>query len=108
MKKRLLKLCGYGEDAKSLELVERISKNYSHFDEVVTALTKLESFLKHSGYYLSLISERDMIQIKTDEIVDEEEDFFTVDSEIIVWANENAIDIEENERGVCILGLKQD
>ena len=106
MKKRLLELCGYGEDAKSLELVERVSRNYSHFDEVVGALEKLEPFLKHSPYYLSLLSERDMIQIKSDEIIDEDE-FFTIDSEIIVWANENGVDIEENERGVCILGMKR-
>lgn len=106
MKEKLLRLCGYGNDAKSMELVDRISNNYTYFDEVVRALEKLEPFLKHSEYYLSLMSERDMIQIKTDAILDED-DFFTVDSEIVVWANENGVDIEEHERGVCILGMKQ-
>ncbi len=107
MQETLLDLCGYGHDKKSLETVDRVSKNYSEFDELVKALTKLEFFLKHSNYYLSLMSERDMIQIKTD-IRDEDEEFFTIDSEISVWANENKVEIEEGFNAVCIIGFKQD
>lgn len=106
MKDKLLELCGYSNDAKSIELVERISKNYSHFDEVVQALTKLQPFLAHSDYYLSLMSDRDMIKIKKDSFSDDEESFDMIDSEIIVWANQNAIELEEGLDEVCILGLK--
>ena len=106
MQDALLQLCGYSHDEKSRVMVDRISKNYSHFDEVVVEIKKLEGFLNHSDYYLSLTSDRDMIQIKTD--IKDDEDFFTLDSEIIVWANENKIDIEEGVDSACILGFKQD
>jgi len=106
MQDTLLKLCGYSHDEKSRLMVDRVSKNYSHFDEVVKALKKLEGFLNHSEYYLSLMSERDMIQIKTD--MSDEDDFFSIDSEIVVWANENKIEIEEGLDAACILGFKQD
>ena len=106
MQEKLLQLCGYSHNEQSQIMVDRISKNYSNFNKIVIALEKLENFFKHSNYYISLMSERDMIQIKTD--ISDEEEFFTIDSEVVVWANENKIEIEEGYDSVCILGFKQD
>ena len=106
MEKELLRLCGYGENADSLALVARVKKNYSKFDEIVKALLDLEPFLQHSDFYLSLLSSRDMIKIKNDML--EDEDFMMLDSDIIVWANQHGIELEEGLDQICILGFKQE
>lgn len=106
MEKKLLELCGYGYDEAALELVERIKMNYSQFEEVVMALLDLESFLEHSDYYLSLNSEWDMIKIKNDLLVGE--DFVTMDSDIVVWANHHNIELEERPEHISILGFVQE
>ena len=106
MEKELLRLCGYGEDAASLALVARVKKNYSKFDEMVEALLDLEFFLQHSDYYLSLLSSRDMIKFKNDML--EDEDFVMMDSDIIVWANQHNIELEEGLEQIYILGFKQE
>ena len=46
MQEELLRLCGYGKNAQALQRVEQIRKNYSHFDEIVTALKDLEPLLQ--------------------------------------------------------------
>lgn len=106
MEEKLLRLCGYGNAAASLALVGRIKKNYSRFDDIVKALLELEPFLLHSDYYLSLNSERDMIKIKNDIL--EEDDFVMMDSDIVVWANEHNIELEEGLDQIYILGFKHD
>ncbi len=103
---RLLKLCGYGASTQSLELEERIRKNYSQFETLLDALEDLQPILKHSDFYLSLLSQRDMIKIKND-MVDPEE-FMIVDTDIIVWANEHNIELEEGIDEINILGFKKD
>lgn len=105
MEKKLLQLCTYSEDAKSLDLVRRVKKNYSDFDGVVKALEDLKPILAHSSFYLSLLSERDMIKIKSDAFTDDD-DMMMLDSEIIVWANEHNIELEEGFDKICILGFK--
>ena len=106
MEEKLLRLCGYGHDAASLAMAGRIKKNYSQFDDIVKALLDLEPFLLHSDYYLSLNSERDMIKIKNDVL--EEEDFVTMDSDVVVWANEHNIELEEGFDQIYILGFKHE
>ncbi len=103
---KLLNICGYVINRESIELEERIKKNYSQYDELLKALEKLVKILDHSDFYLSLQSERDMIKIKNDMIDDEE--YMVVDADIIVWANENNIEIQEALEEICILGFKKD
>lgn len=105
MEKELLHLCGYGEDERSMAMVRGVKKNYSDFDGIVKALLKLRSFLEHSDYYLSLKSDRDMIKFKNDLL--QEDDFMMMDSDILVWANQNMIELEEGLEQICILGFKQ-
>ncbi|MEA1918334.1 MAG: hypothetical protein U9N52_00730 [Campylobacterota bacterium] len=103
---KLLNLCGYGISPESLELESRIMKNYSQYSELLLALEDLVDILQRSDFYLSLRSDRDMIKIKND-MVDVEE-FMVVDTDIIVWANEHKIDIEEGLDEICILGFKKE
>ncbi len=105
MEKELLRLCGYGEDERSMGLVRGVKKNYSDFEGIVKALVKLRPFLDHSDYYLTLKSDRDMIKIKNDLL--QEDDFMMMDSDILVWANQNKIELEEGLDQICILGFKQ-
>lgn len=105
MERKLLQICGYGEDVKALELASRIKNNYSDFEGIVNALVDLKPILDHSDFYLSLLSERDMIKIKNDMV--DEEGFMMVDSEIIVWANEHNIELEEGLNQICLLGFKR-
>ncbi len=103
---KLLNLCDYRINKDSIELEERIKKNYSRYDDLLVALQELQNILLHSDFYLSLQSERDMIKIKNDMIDDEE--YMVVDTDIIVWANEYKIEIEENLEDICILGFKKE
>jgi hypothetical protein len=100
---KLLNLCGYGINEESIELESRIKKNYSQYDKLLEALEDLQEILIRSDFYLSLRSDRDMIKIKNDMIDDEE--YMVVDADIIVWANEHNIELEENLEEVCILGF---
>lgn len=106
MEEELLHLCGYSDDERSLLLVRNVKKNYSDFYGIVKALMELGPFFEHSDYYLSLKSDRDMIKIKNDML--NEEEFMMMDSDILVWANQNNIDLEEGIDQICILGFKQD
>ena len=106
MEKELLRMCGYKEDAESLALVRDIKGNYLCFDEVVVALRDLQPFLQHSDYYLSLRSGHHMIKIKND-ILDQDE-FLTLDAEIVVWANEHNIELEEEPGQISILGRRSE
>jgi hypothetical protein len=106
MQNELLRLCGYGQNAQSLRRVEQIRKNYSHFDEIVRALLDLEPFLRRSGFYLSLQNDFDLIQIRNDLL--EEDDFIMLDSDIIVWANEHNVELQEDLDRISILGFKGD
>jgi hypothetical protein len=106
MEEELLHLCGYSDDERSMSLVRSVKKNYSDFDGIVKALKELEPFLEHSDYYLSLKSDRDMIKIKNDML--DEDEFMMMDSDILVWANQHNIDLEEGIQQICILGFKQD
>lgn len=103
---KLLNICGYGINPESLELESRIIKNYSQYDELLSALEDLQAILQHSDFYLSLRSDRDMIKIKND-MVDTEE-FMVVDTDIIVWANEHNIEYEEGLDEICILGFRKE
>jgi len=105
MKSKLIKLCGYSDDAASMQRAKCIEKSYSDFEGIVQALLHLDHFLIHSDYYLSLASERNMIKIKNDLL--EGDAFKTMDSDIIVWSNEQNIDLEEGWNEICILGFKQ-
>jgi len=102
---KLLDICDYGSSAQSQALAARIHKNYSQFDELVAALEDLKPILKHSNFYLSLRSNRDMIKIKND-MVDPEE-FMVLDTDIIVWANEHNIELEEGLDEISIIGFKK-
>ena len=106
MENELLRLCHYSPNPQSLERVERIKKNYSRFDEIVAALLKLEPFLNHSDFYLSLQGECDMIEIRNSMIDDEE--FMMMDSDIIVWANQHNIELQEEPDRISILGFKRE
>jgi len=105
MEEELLGLCGYRVDERALEMVRNVKKNYSDFEGIVKALITLRPFLEHSDYYLSLKSDRDMIKIKNDLL--DEEDFVMLDSDIVVWANQHEIELEEGLDQICILGFKQ-
>jgi len=104
MEEELLQMCGYKKDAKSLALVNEIKGNYLCFDEIVVALRDLQPFLKHSDYYLSLRSGHHMIKIKND-ILDQD-DFLSLDAEIVVWANQHNIELEEEPGQISILGRR--
>lgn len=106
MEKELLKMCGYKEDERSLALVQEVKSNYLCFDEVVLALKDLQPFLDHSDYYLSLLSGHHMIKIKNDLLNDEE--FIDLDTEIVVWANEHNIELQEELGQISILGRRSD
>ncbi|MEA3522759.1 MAG: hypothetical protein U9R50_07270 [Campylobacterota bacterium] len=103
---KLLKLCGYGFNAESLEHELRISQNYSQYNELLLALENLQTILAHSDFYLSLLSDRDMIKIKNDMLGEDE--FLMLDAEIIVWANEHNIELEEGLDEICIIGFKKE
>jgi len=104
MEKELLQMCGYKEDEQSLALVNEIKGNYMCFNEVVGALRDLQPFLTHSDYYLSLRSGHHMIKIKNDLL--NEEDFLSLDAEIVVWANEHNIELQEEPGQISILGRR--
>jgi len=104
--KELLQMCGYKEDGKSLDLVTEIQGNYLCFNEVVDALKDLAPFLKHSDYYLSLRSGHHMIKIKNDLL--DQDDFLALDTEIIVWANEHNIELQEEPGQISILGRRSE
>jgi len=106
MEEELLRLCGYGDDERSISRVRNVKKNYSDFDGIVKALMELRPFFEHSDFYLSLKSDRDMIKIKNDML--NEKEFEMMDSDILVWANQHNIDLEEGIDQICILGFKQD
>lgn len=104
MENELLRLCGYSPNAQSRQRVEQIRKNYSSFDDVVKALLDLEPFLRRSGFFLSLQNDFDLIQIRNDLL--EEDDFIMLDSDIIVWANEHNIELQEDMDRISILGFR--
>lgn len=106
MQDELLRLCGYPQNAKSLERVEQIRNNYSRFDEVVKALLDLEPFLKRSDYYLSLEGDCDMIEIRSTML--DEDEFTMMDSDIIVWANQHGVELQEEFDRISILGFRGD
>jgi len=106
MRHELLRLCGYNRDEEALDRVVCIEKNYSEFDGIVKAILKLEDFLAHSDYYLSLTSDRNMIKIKNDQHA--RDTFMKMDADIVVWSNEHHIELEEGIEEICILGFKQD
>jgi len=102
--KELLRLCGYKQNTSSLYRVEQIKKNYSEFNEIVVALQDLESYLKHSDFYISLKDDFDLIEIRND-LCDEDE-LLMLDGDIVVWANEHKIEFLENTDNVAVLGFK--
>ena len=104
MEKELLQMCGYKQDEQSLALVNEIKGNYLCFNEVVDALKDLQPFLQHSDFYLSLRSGHHMIKIKND-LLDQDE-FLNLDTEIVVWANEHNIELEEEPGQISILGRR--
>lgn len=103
MENELLRLCGYAQNAQSLRRIEQVRKNYSRFDDIVRALLDLEPHLRHSGFYLSLQNDFDLIQIRSDML--DEDDFMMLDSDIIVWANEHGIELQEELDRISILGF---
>ena len=105
MEEKLLEICGYTINKESLSLVETVKNSYSDFNGIVTSIENLKHFLDHSDYYLSLQSDRNMLNIRNSLV--SEDDFMLNDSEIIVWANTHKIDIEEGENQICILGFHQ-
>ena len=106
MEHELLTLCGYKDDQRSLDLVNEVKTNYLNFDGVVKALNDLQPFLEHSDYYLSLRSGHHMIKIKSDSV--NPDDFLSLDAEILVWANEHNIELQEEPGQISILGCRQD
>ena len=46
VERELLKMCGYKDDEKSLELVREVKNNYLCFNEVVEALKDLKPFFR--------------------------------------------------------------
>ena len=104
MERELLKMCGYKEDQRSLDLVSEVKNNYLCFDKVVMALRDLQPFLEHSDYYLSLRSGHHMIKIKNDLL--DKDDFVSLDADILVWANEHNIELEEEPGQISIIGCK--
>lgn len=106
MEKELLKMCGYKDDERSLSLVNDVKNSYVCFDEIVKALKDLEPFFEHSDYYISLRSGHHMIKIKNDILNDD--DIISLDGDIIVWANEHNIELQEEPGQISILGQKED
>lgn len=106
MEEELLAMCGYKNDATGRALVDEVKSNYLHFESVVTALKDLQPFLKHSDYYLSLRSGHHLIKIKNDLL--DQDDFMAMDAEIVVWANEHNIELQEDPGQILILGLRQE
>jgi len=106
MESELLSMCGYKDDERGLALVSEVKSNYLCFNEVVEALKDLKPFLEHSDYYLSLLSGHHMIKIKND-LLDQEE-FLDLDTEILVWANEHNIELQEEPGQISILGRRSD
>lgn len=104
MEEKLLTLCGYSHDKTALRMVAEIKKNYSDFEGIVKAIETLKPILDHSDFYLSLVSERQMIKIKNDMVSDR--DFLIADSDIIEWANLHHIELEEGLDAICILGFQ--
>lgn len=104
MEAELLRMCGYKEDQRSLDMVREIKSNYLDFEKVVKALKDLQPFLDHSDYYLSLRSGHHMIKIKNDLL--NSEDFLAMDAEILVWANEHGIELQEEPGQISIMGCK--
>ncbi len=97
-------MCGYRLDQRSLDLVNEIKSNYLYFDEIVEALRDLQPFLEHSDYYLSLRSGHHMIKIKNDLL--NEDDVISLDGEILVWANEHNIELQEEPGQILIMGIR--
>lgn len=106
METELLKMCGYKDDERSSALVYEVQNNYLNFDEVVKALADLKPFLDHSDYYLSLRSGQHLIKIKND--LSGQDDFLSMDAEILVWANEHNIELQEEPGQILILGCRSD
>jgi len=106
MENELLKMCGYKDDERSLALIEEVKNNYLHFNDVVKDLKDLQPFLDHSDYYLSLRSGHHMIKIKNDLL--DQDDFLDLDAEILVWANEHNIELQEEPGQILILGRRSD
>jgi len=105
MEKELLKICGYKDDERGMSLVQEVKGNYLYFNEIVTALKDLEPYLKHSDYYISLRSGQHMIRIKNDLL--SEDDLISLDAEILVWANEHNIELQEEPGEISILGKRE-
>ena len=106
MEKELLQMCGYKDDDRGMALVNEVKNNYMCFNEVVGALKDLEPFLAHSDYYLSLRSAQHMIKIKNDLL--DQDDFISLDAEILVWANEHNMELQEEPGQILILGRRSD
>jgi len=106
MEDELLKMCGYKDDDRSMVLINEVKNNYMYFDEVVGALRDLQPFLQHSDYYLSLLSGQHMIKIKNDLL--DSDDIVSLDAEILVWANEHNIELQEEPGQILILGRRSD
>jgi hypothetical protein len=102
--KELLRLCGYTQNSSSLNRVEQIKRNYSEFDKVVVALLDLESYLRHSDFYISLKDDFDLIEIRNDSY--NEDELLMLDGDIVVWANQHNLEFLENPDNVSILGFK--
>jgi hypothetical protein len=100
----LLRICGYTQDSHSLDRVEQVKKNYSHFDDIVVALLDLEEFLVHSDFYISLRDDYDLIEIRND--MYSENELIMLDGDIVEWANYHNIDFIENSDNISILGIK--
>ena len=106
MEKELLQMCGYKDDERGRSLVNEVKTNYMCFDEVVGALKDLQPFLEHSDYYLSLRSAQHMIKIKNDLL--DQDDIISLDAEILVWANEHNMELQEEPGQILILGRRSD
>lgn len=102
----LLNLCGYAQNASSLDRIEQIKKNYSEFDKVVEALLDLKSYLQHSDFYISLKDDYDLIEIRND--LYSEDELLMLDGEITLWANEHNIEYLENPDNISILGFRHE
>jgi len=106
MEQELLKMCGYKDDERGIALVNEVKTNYMCFNEVVGALKDLQPFLEHSDYYLSLRSDQHMIKIKNDLL--DQDDIISLDAEILVWANEHNMELQEEPGQILILGRRSD
>lgn len=106
METELLQMCGYKNDDTAMALVQEVKSNYMCFEEVVSALKDLKPFLDHSDYYLSLRSAQHMIKIKNDLL--DQDDIISLDAEILVWANEHNMELQEEPGQILILGRRPD